>query len=144
MEDFIASWGSKIAAWTFAALATAMTWLVWNRLKAGTVRDLLQRAWTEVLDACREVFQTYVEALKAGKDPTSPGGTSLTAEESAEAKNRAAAIFKANFGKKGLGRLAKILGVNLDAWLGSKIESAVNVLKVEGAAAGKGIPDPLP
>ena len=138
MEDIFASWGPKIAAWTFAGLAMAMTWLVWNRLKAGTVRDLLMRAWTEVLDACREVFQTYVEALKAGKDPESPGGDSLTEAEKAEAKSRAIGIFKANFGKKGLGRLAKVLGVNLDAWLGSKIESAVNVLKVEGAAAGKG------
>jgi len=95
------------------------------------------------------VFQTYVETLNAGKDPSSPGGTSLTADEKAEAKRRAVAIFKANFGKKGLARLAKIFGVDIERWIGSKVESAVNVLKVEGSAAGKSaappvVPLPLP
>lgn len=151
MEDLIATWGLRILVWLVAGLTAAMTWLVWSRMAAGSLRDLLQRAWLEVVDAAREVFQTYVETLKAAKDPLSPGGTSLTAEEKAEAKRRAVAIFKANFGKKGLARLAKVFGVDIERWIGSKVESAVNVLKVEGSAAGKSaiastavVPLPLP
>ena len=147
MEDLIVSWGPTVATLTFAGLAAAMTWLVFSRMAAGKVRDLLQRAWTEIIDAAREVFQTYVESLKASKDPLSEGGGSLTAAEKAEAKSRAIAIFKQNFGKKGLVRLGKIIGVDLENWIGSKVESAVNILKVEGSAAGKGtaaVPSPLP
>lgn len=144
MEDLIATWGLRVLVWLVAVLTAVMTWLVWSRMGAGKLRDLLQRAWLEVLDACREVFQTYVETLKEGKDPASPEGASLTHAEKAEAKRRAIAIFKANFGTKGLRRLAKIFGLDLERWIGSKIESAVNVLKVEGAAAGKSASSPTP
>lgn len=131
--------------WTYLgalALAAALAWVAksWPS-KAG---EIVGRALREIGDAVREVYQTYVEALKeADRDGK------LTTDEKVTAKRMAVAIAKSNIGKKGLARLLRVLGVDaLDEWIGSKVESAIVGEKVVGSAAKGGaassVPLPLP
>jgi hypothetical protein len=122
MLELFATYGPSALAWVLAALGALLGKYLWQRMKAGYIADALQRAWVEVQGAVLEVAQTYADALKA----RSAGG--LTDVEKAEAKALAIGIAKANIGSKGLQRLARVLGVNLDTWLASKTEQAVKLL----------------
>jgi hypothetical protein len=54
----------------------------------------------------------------------------LTNAEKAEAKRMAIKIAKANFGAKGLARLARAFGMDMDGWIGNKIEAVIAGNKV--------------
>ena len=136
MFDLIAQYGSQIGA-AFVAIAGILgTRYLWSKISIDWARGVAQRAYSELIDAVLEVWQTYVsEIIKDRADGT------LTDEEKAEAKQRALDIAKSNLGAKGLARLARALGfgslVHTDtsqtlSWLGSKVETAVAGLKSAG------------
>ncbi len=128
--------------WTYLGALLMVTALAYvARHWKGKPGEIIGRAISEVGDAIREVYQTYVGALKDGR-----ADGKLTDAERATAKRMAIAIAKSNIGKKGLGRLMRVLGIDaLDDWLGSKVEAAIADAKVVGkAAAGGSTPRPLP
>jgi hypothetical protein len=132
MDWLIELLGSPLAAkalgWGLTAALTFVAGKLLTRwMKAGYLRDTLTRLMFEMKAAVLEVHQVYVSEISRGR----ADGT-LTPEEKAEAKNRAMAVLKANIGKKGLARLAKVLGIEIDAldgWLGNKVEATVAELK---------------
>lgn len=132
MEDtlyWILAHGDKFLMWALVFVGGLAASLILKMLKDGTAKQIVERALTEVGHAVLAVAQTYVSAIKEA----SADGI-LTAQEKAEAKAKAIALAKQNIGKEGLLKLAKILGVDLDGWLGTKIEAAVATLK---ASTGK-------
>jgi len=120
----VLSWGDKVLSWVLALLGTLLSTYVIRKYLSGSVRDILSRALAEVVDAVMEVKQTYADGLKAGAEDGK-----LTREEAAEAKARALAVVKSNVGAKGLARLARVIGVDVDRWLGTKVESTLANIK---------------
>ncbi len=127
--DLYVNFGGPALMWLLAGLTGLLTKFVWDLIKNAKLRGLLSRAYAEIRDAVLEVNQTYVDALKKGRED----GT-LTDIEKAEAKDLAMDSFKSNFGRKGLKALGRVIGVSLDSWLSSKTEAAVAELKA-GASA---------
>lgn len=155
MTDTYATYGPDVVAWVLAALGTAGTFLLglmgvarWSAL----VRGVIQRAWVEVQGAVLEINQTYVSELRKAREDGE-----LTEAEKLTARTRAVEVAKANLGKKGLARLARVVGINPDEWIASKVEQAVAKTKiitggsalpeiVEGAvraATGTTLPPPI-
>lgn len=141
--------GDSAITWVGTFVAGLIATYLIVLIKNAVVRKWVTRAWVEVRAAVAEVWQTYVSALKEGA-----ADGKLTEAEKATAKAKALAIAKANIGKKGLARLARILGLEgaLDDWLGTQIEAAVDQSKKEGKAVSgnpiafslNGEPNPLP
>lgn len=124
MTDLFATYGPDVVAWVMAALGSLLATYVWTLVRIKFVRDALQRAWTEVQGAVLEVSQTYSDSIKlARKDGT------LSETEKLAAKKMAIDIAKANLGEKGLRRLGRVLGFDPQAWLASKTEQAVKIMK---------------
>lgn len=131
--------GDSVVAWLGAAVAALIIKYLIAKIGNDKIRLYAERAAREVFNAVEEVWMTYVKALKEGNLDGR-----LTPEEKAEAKTRAISIAKSNIGAKGITRLAKVLGVGeLDTWLGTKVESSVNALKMVGRSA-KSAPRPAP
>lgn len=127
--------GDSVIMWVAAGLLALIGRYVVAKIGSEKIRTYVGRAVMEVSDAVKEVYQTYVSALKA-----SNVDGRLTDDEQAEAFTMALDIAKSNLGAKGLERLARILGIGsdpaaLDAWLGTKVESAVASLKSEVASS---------
>lgn len=125
MYDLIQNYGLYVLGLVLGGIATLLAKFVFPRIKAGYARDLAQRAWVEIQGAAFEVGQVYVDGLKAA----SKDGT-LTVNEKAAAKVMAIDVAKANIGAAGLKRLGRVLGVNIDTWLASKVEQAVAIQKL--------------
>lgn len=124
MYDLIATYGIDALTWVLLALSALLLRWVFPLVQNAWANGVLNRAWTEVKAAVLEVGQTYVDALKEGK-----ADGKLTEDEKSLAKSKAIAVAKSNIGKKGLKALARIVGVDVEKWLGSKVESAVAVAK---------------
>lgn len=135
MIETFATYGPDALAWVLTALGGLLSSYVFVLVRAGYVRETLQRAWVEVQGAVLEVSQTYSDAIKERR----PGG--LTDDEKREARTLAIEIAKANLGKRGLARLARVLGMDVEKWLGSKTEQAVKLTKAAAAAAGVALPE---
>jgi len=133
MHDLIVQFGPVVMGAVFTALTAALTRYVLVKIESNLIREGLGRLWSEVQAAVREVGQTYVDAIREGA-----ADGKLTDAEKKEAKKRAVEIAKSNFGRKGLKALARIIDV--DAWLGSKVEAFLGETK----AAEKLIAPALP
>lgn len=118
--------GGQIIPWAVTGLIALLGKFVYSKMKNDYWKGVAERATTEVLHAAVEVHQTYVAAIKKGREDGK-----LTAEEQAEAKRRAIETAKANLGIKGLAGLAKVVGgaEAADKWLGTRVESTVSALK---------------
>lgn len=112
--------GDKVLAWVLSAVGVAIAAFVLGKIGEGKAKEIVARALNELGAAVLEVKQTFVDSIKAA----SADGT-LTPAEKAEAKARAIAIAKSNLGSKGLARLAKIIGVDVEGWLSNKLEAIV-------------------
>lgn len=122
--------GNDVIVWLAVALVGLISRYVVAKIGSETVRKYVGRALDEVYDAVGEVYQTFVSEIKKGR-----ADGQLTDEEKAEAKAKAIAIAKSNIGAKGLARLGRILGVDIDDWLGTKVEASV--AKLKGPASPK-------
>ena len=135
MDELIASdFTAKVVAVVLAVLSALAIRLVNALTSNSTARAVLGRAGEEVRAVVLDVFQTFVGAIKEGR-----ADGKLTADEKERARSMALSKLKANLGKAGLARLARVLGLKndlLDSWLISKIESGVAEAKLIGTAAG--------
>lgn len=126
--------GLKVLEILSPLLLAALTWLaakvaqlISAKVKNEYLRGVLVRLDDAVLAAVREVHQVTVEALKAAN-----ADGKLTPEEKAQVKAKAIEAVKSHLGMKGLGELAKVLGLGGDAvekMLSTRVEAAVHDLK---------------
>ena len=90
------------------------------------VNGIMSRLDSSAVAVVKEIQQTVVDDLKAGKHGI------LTADDALNIKSHAMAKVKAYWGEQGIAKMMEILGLSspeLDAMLSSKIESAVHDLR---------------
>lgn len=125
MLDLFITYGDDALKWLLAAAGALLLKYVFSLVKNSYANGVLGRAWLEVQGAVLEVEQVYVGALRAAR-----ADGKLTDAEKAQAKAMAIAIARENLGKKGLARLARVLGLDsVERWLGSKSEQALATVK---------------
>ena len=105
----LASWG-----------VTELTRLINSKIKDGNAKEMLSSAVTTVSDVVKQVYQTYVEALK--------GQNAFTAEAQKEALAKALETIEAVLPEKVKAYLTDNFG-NMEAWLTTQIEAAIYSLK---------------
>lgn len=116
--------GDKALFWVMAVVGGLLARAIMHYVGASKAAGVIRRALTEVGDAVLATTQTYVTAIKAAN-----ADGKLTDVEKAEAKALAIATAKKLIGPEGLKRLSKIIGGDLDSWIGTKIEAALGGLK---------------
>lgn len=135
--QLLANHGGTAVGWAATLLLMVGTFVLARLGLGARAKAILQAAYSEIVSAVREVAQTYVAELKLAN-----ADNRLTADEKDKAFSMALRAAKANIGTKGLKRLATILkaaGIDIEGWLGSKIESAVHQLRVEENASTPGV-----
>lgn len=129
MYELIIQYGHAAAVAILSGVGLVLMRYVFVLIGSKIVREGLQRLWLEAKKTVLSIEQTYVRALKDGKEDDGK----LDAEERAEAKRLAIAELKSNLGKKGLLKLVRILGIDdIDGWLGSTIEAVIGEEKSLG------------
>lgn len=133
--------GLKVLQVLSPILLAALTWVaakiaqyIQAKVKNEYLRGVLVRLDDAVLAAVREVQQVTVEAIKSAS-----ADGKLTAEERAGVKQAALNSVKSHLGMKGLGELAKVLGLDggaVERLLSTRVEAAVHDLKVARASSG--------
>ena len=93
---------------------------VTNQIKDANAKEMLSSAVTAVSDVVKQVYQTYVEALK--------GQNAFTAEAQKEALAKALETIEAILPEKVKAYLTDNFG-NMEAWLTTQIEAAIYSLK---------------
>ena len=116
--------------WVAARLAQYIT----AKVKNEYLRGVLVRLDDTVVSVVREIHQVTVDALKAssvdGKIP--PGAREAI-------RNAALTTIRSHLGVKGLGDLARVLGLDgtaVDRLIGTKVEAAVHDLKTQQRLLG--------
>lgn len=105
----LASWG-----------VTELTKLINSKIKDANAKEMLSSAVTTVSDVVKQVYQSYVEALK--------GQNAFTAEAQKEAFAKALETIEAILPEKVKAYLTDNFG-NMEAWLTTQIEAAIYSLK---------------
>ena len=105
----LASWG-----------VTELTRLINSKIKDANAKEMLSSAVTTVSDVVKQVYQTYVEALK--------GQNAFSAEAQKEALAKALETIEAVLPEKVKAYLTDNFG-NMEAWLTTQIEAAIYSLK---------------
>lgn len=116
--------GDKILFWVMTAVGGLLARAITHYVGSSKAAGIVSRALTEIGDAVLATTQTYVSALKAAA-----ADGKLTDTEKAEAKALAINTAKKLIGPEGLARLAKIVGADLDGWIGTKIEATLGALQ---------------
>jgi hypothetical protein len=126
--------GLKVAEVLLPVLMAALSWgavLLANYIRAKVkneyLKGVLVRLDDAVVAAVKEAQQVTVEAIKAAS-----ADGEITEAEQVEIKAKVCAVVKSHLGTKGLGELAKVLGLDdgsLSSLIGSKIEAAVYDLR---------------
>jgi len=132
--------GLKVLEILSPVLLSALTWaaaklaqLIRAKAQNEYLKGVLVRLDDAVFTAVKDLQQTVVGAIK---DASADGR--ITDDEKRQIKEKALASVKSHLGTKGIGELAKILGLEgsaLDGLLSSKIEAAVHDLRRAEAAA---------
>lgn len=138
--------GFKLIEVLSPVLMAALTWvaakvaqLISAKVKNEWVRGVIARLDDAVLNAVREVEQSVVDEIKAAR-----ADGKLTAAERARVKAQAIDSIRSHLGLKGLGELARVLGLEdgcLDKLLSTRVEAAVHDLRrsaVNGVPNGNG------
>lgn len=107
---------TALASWGVAEL----TRLINSKIKDANAKEMLSSAVTTVSDVVKQVYQTYVEALK--------GQNAFTAEAQKEALAKALETIEAVLPEKVKAYLTDNFG-NMEAWLTTQIEAAIYSLK---------------
>ncbi len=149
---FVDRGGQALQA-ALALLALAGAWVLRHVTLSARWRSLLEELGAHSKDVVQEVFQTYVEAIKAGR-----ADGQLTDAEKNRARDMAIAKLRERLSwskllQLGGGWLARLLGGTsfenkVESWLGGAVETAVAEAKRGGKAAGlstsgTNVPDPI-
>jgi hypothetical protein len=129
MSDFlltvVAEHALTVLTWVLTMLGVLGAKYAWGKISNDWARGVMMRVYAEIESAVLEVVQVYTDDLKKAA-----ADGKLTNLEKTNARSLALKTIKSNIGKKGLARLARILGCgDLDRWLMSKVESTVHNLK---------------
>jgi len=130
--------GLKVLQILSPILLAALTWVaakvaqyIQAKVKNEYLRGVLVRLDDAVLAVVREVQQVTVEAIKSAS-----ADGKLTPDERTRVKQAAIDSVKSHLGMKGLGELAKILGLDsgaVERLLSTRVEAAVHDLKASRA-----------
>lgn len=124
-HELIAQYGLTVLEWLLAGLSLLLAKYVFVKIDNDIARGVTERLWGEVRTSTLEVGQVYVSELDLNSDGK------ISAEEKATAKKMALDKVKANLGKAGLAKLARIVGGdNIDDYIGGKIEAFLGGTKV--------------
>lgn len=122
---------------TFGAIITALIgWLgvhavAWIKSKSLNERSFgaLARLTESVAAAVQQIDKTLKRELLAAKDPSSPGGATITKEEAALLKGAAMKEIRSHWGERGLHELAHVIGLDgtsgLERLIAGKIEEQI-------------------
>jgi hypothetical protein len=127
MQELYIEYGPMVLGVILAGIAWLFYRFLWDKIKETRVAAMAVRLGQELRAVITEVNATYVEALKdAGQDGE------WTEVEKEEAKKKAIAKLKENWGDKGIKRLTKILGIGgvVDSWLGTQVEATLADMKL--------------
>ena len=112
-------------------LAQGSRWLS-QKIKSEYLNRVLVRATDAVSRAVMSVEQTYVKALKEARLGTSEAGSKITKSEADLARREALGAARRLLGPAGVSEVMSVLGltlpVELDGWLGERIEASVSGL----------------
>ena len=139
MLHLIAEHGEAIVSLVVTVLGTIMSRFFWSKLKGDRARNVLQRAYAEVMDAVLLVSQTYVSEIKRH----SADGV-LTEDERHEARRRAVETVLKNLGETGVARLGRVLGLRPTEWIEQKTEATIAALKTGAVSAASHAPPRVP
>jgi len=124
----------KILEIASPVLLAALTWvaakiaqLVRAKIKNEYLRGVLVRLDDVVFTAVKDLQQRVVDEIKLAS-----ADGKITDAEKERIKDKAIASVKSHLGTKGIGELAKVLGLDsgaLDGLLSSKVEAAVHDLR---------------
>lgn len=120
-----------LAALTWAAAKLAQ--LVRAKVKNEYLRGVLVRLDDVVFTAVKDLQQTVVNEIKLAS-----ADGKISDAEKRRVKDQAIANVKSHLGTKGIGELAKVLGLDggaIEGLLSSKVEAAVHDLRRASAAA---------
>jgi hypothetical protein len=130
MQELIIETYTKYGPVLLVALLSGITWLYYrflaDKIKSKHVARMILNFGQELRAVIIEVNATYVDGLKtAGEDGE------WTDVEKQEAKDRAIAKLKENWGPTGIKRLTKVLGIGgaVDSWLGTQVEATLDDMK---------------
>ena len=121
--------------WILATLGALILGRFIARIPYEWARGLVARAWDAIVLIVKDVKQTYVDAIKASRDPAGPGGAKITSDEAAKAR----AMAWGKFSRMGVSRWLSvalwILGFGKkDDWFRTATEAVVrdtNVLEAQ-------------
>ncbi len=129
-------------------LLAALTWvaaklaqLVRAKVKNEYLRGVLVRLDDVVFTAVKDLQQTVVAEIKLAS-----ADGKITDAEKRRVKEQAIANVKSHLGTKGIGELAKVLGLDggaIDGLLSSKVEAAVHDLRRASSATVAEVAGPL-
>lgn len=139
--ELAVDYGTPVLGWLLALIAAGGGWLVVRLGLAARWRELVKELGAHARDVVLEVWQTYVEAIKAGR-----ADGRLTEEEKRQARDLAMKKLRERLGWKKLlalggGLFARVFAgekwaARVEEWLGGAIETAVAEAKREGKALG--------
>jgi hypothetical protein len=123
MTELYVEYGPLVLGLILSGISWLYSRFLADKIKSTRVRDMVAAAGQELRAVITEVDNTYVKSLKdAGQDGK------WTETEMVEAKRRAVAKFKENWGTTGIKRMTKVLGIggSVDSWLGTQVEAMVS------------------
>ncbi len=119
---------SPIIVLIVTVLSGFLTKLIHEKTKNATLAGILGRLNELVWDEVKAAEQVVVKNIKAAKSPSSDGGMKITSAEAKVIKRRVLDRIKENVGVKGLLKLGKVLGLDVQGvsdMIEAKIEAAV-------------------
>lgn len=111
--------------------------LINAKAKNALVAGILGRFKESVLSAVKKVGGTLKASILKAKDPSSPGGTTITEEEGKQCFDAVLDELKAEYGGwDGIKEFLAILGLgNVEQWVATQVEAAVHDVNVTVAAS---------
>ena len=141
VENLIAHGGPVLEWLLITAIGGGLLKLI-AKIKNDWARERVSRAWEAVQLVVKDVHQTYVAARIKAQAASSPGGSSITAEEAQTARDMAMKKLKELGVTRGLQLALWVLGLSSrEKWLETMLEAAVFDAKKSDALSMR---NPLP
>lgn len=117
-----------------SALSVKVAQFISARIEHEALAGVLVRFSDSLFAAVKQTNQTLKDEILKAKDPKSPGGIGITAEEAARLKDAVWHQLKIEYGGlAGLRQVLKVLGLDDDGmkhWVDGRIEAAVHDVKM--------------
>ncbi len=121
-------------------LLTLLTWgfvflrgLIKKYLRFLDNDKVLDQVEQSIEAGVEDTYETYVREIKKAKDPSSPGGTSLTKEERKEARDKTIAFARSFLKKQGI----ELFDVVSEELIPTKIKEYIAMFKLRDSSLSK-------